>query len=469
MFSNYSLLSRGITFVLFSICIVQATISNVHSQNNLSVPFSSGFVGDVTGNNSAGNCLYMSSLGWSNIYFTQTTSSTVFVAQGNDIIGNIVITDAAGVVHTISGYIKWRAPSGSPTCLVFSPSSTATLAKSSGGTYSVNSGKYLGLIFNGQSLTFSGSNVSGNAATNGLLDVLNSYLAVFPSISIIDYTVNESIGSFLATVTLSQASSSEIRVNYNTSNGTALSGSDYISSSGQLIFSPYQTSKTVTLNVLADLMSESTESFYLNLSGPVNASISVSRSLISLTDNPPLPVELISFGAECENGAIIIQWETASEMNSDYFTVDKKTDDTDWVEAFDVPASGFSQKVIVYSVSDEQLLNENIYYRLNQYDTDGKKRTYASISAHCTKSNADFELFPNPAQSTFQIRMMNSSSTFSTITVMDQNGKVLFTTETFDLKSDNVFNVDANQFGKGIFTVLIENGDIQSRKRIVLL
>jgi len=65
--------------------------------------------------------------------------------------------------------------------------------------------------------------------------------------------------------------------------------------------------------------------------------------------------------------------------------------------------------------------------------------------------------------------MMNSSSTFSTITVMDQNGKVLFTTETFDLKSDNVFNVDANQFGKGIFTVLIENGDIQSRKRIVLL
>lgn len=81
------------------------------SQNELYAPFNNGFVGQVNNNTSATNCYYLSvgGLGWSNIQFYQNSPSNVFVAQGNDIIGSLIITDFAGVTHNIPGFFNWRA------------------------------------------------------------------------------------------------------------------------------------------------------------------------------------------------------------------------------------------------------------------------------------------------------------------------------------------------------------------------
>ena len=157
--------------------------SNSQSSSLVSVSFNEGFVGDNTGNNSASNAVYLSSLGWTNIKFTQLSSSGVFVSQGNDIIGEVLITDFNGVVHSINGFIKWRSPSGnSPSTMVFSPSSSHQLITSSG-FYDIDSSKYIGLTFIGEALTITGGSVSGNAATNGLLDLLNDYLTLSLSLS----------------------------------------------------------------------------------------------------------------------------------------------------------------------------------------------------------------------------------------------------------------------------------------------
>lgn len=178
---------------------VALAFSDAIAQNIISIPFNSGFVGDNTAQNVSSNSVYLSSLGWTNVQFAQSTSGTTFTAQGNDIIGMIYITDANGVEHTINGFVKWRAPSGTVTALVFSPSSTAVLAtngSNGSSTYTISSTKYVGLIFNGMTLTIptSGNNagqVSGNAATSGLLTTLNDYLGTLPSISITDATVNK--------------------------------------------------------------------------------------------------------------------------------------------------------------------------------------------------------------------------------------------------------------------------------------
>ena len=134
--------------------------SNSQSSSLVSVSFNEGFVGDNTGNNSASNAVYLSSLGWTNIKFTQLSSSGVFVSQGNDIIGEVLITDFNGVVHSINGFIKWRSPSGnSPSTMVFSPSSSHQLITSSG-FYDIDSSKYIGLTFIGEAppvITLTGS------------------------------------------------------------------------------------------------------------------------------------------------------------------------------------------------------------------------------------------------------------------------------------------------------------------------
>lgn len=90
---------------LVILCISMILSQTTIGQNIISIPFNSGFVGDNTAQNVSSNSVYLSSLGWSNIQFAQSTSGTTFTSQGNDIIGMIYITDANGVEHTINGFV----------------------------------------------------------------------------------------------------------------------------------------------------------------------------------------------------------------------------------------------------------------------------------------------------------------------------------------------------------------------------
>ena len=291
-------------FYYFLLVLFISFSNNLIAQNIISIPFSNGFVGDNDANNKSINSKYLTALGWSNIQFSQNSPQFIFVAQGNDIPGTILITDNSGVEYGIPGFVKWRAPSGTVTTLVFQPTSGATLATNSSNgsaTYSITTSSYIGLTFNGETLDIPTSGrsigeVTGNAATNGLLDSLNSYLGTFPSITITDYSVNENIGTKVITVTLSATSSQTVTVNFNTSNNTALSGSDYNSQTGTLTFTPGQTSKTITLTILDDLNYEADETFYVQLSDATNASILDPSSTITIVNDDAQSPSLSSNG-----------------------------------------------------------------------------------------------------------------------------------------------------------------------------
>ena len=127
--------------------------------------------------------------------------------------------------------------------------------------------------------------VTGNAATNGLLDALNAYLATFPSITINDITITESIGNAIITVSLSAASTNTVTVNFSTSNGTALTTSDYSAISGVVTFSPGQTTQSISIQINNDNIVELTENINVTLSDPTFASILVGEAIVNITDN----------------------------------------------------------------------------------------------------------------------------------------------------------------------------------------
>lgn len=289
--------SRGRFFVLALALALGFTMQSALGQNILSVPFSNGFVGLNTGNNSAGTCYYTNSLGFTNLQFVQNSTSTVFVEQGNDIVGSVVFYDAAGTYRSIPGFVKWRAPSGTVTTMVFRPSSATPTAVSTNGsngssTYSLSASNYIGLTFNGKTLSIGGSgSVTGNAATNGLLQELNLYLQNLPAITIGNASINENGGAVTVTLTLSSSSTNTVTVLYNTSDSTATSGVDYVASSGTVSFSPGQTSRTITISIIDDATLESNEMFHIELSNSTNASITDYQSLITILDNetPPVP------------------------------------------------------------------------------------------------------------------------------------------------------------------------------------
>jgi aryl-phospho-beta-D-glucosidase BglC (GH1 family) len=115
------------------------------------------------------------------------------------------------------------------------------------------------------------------------------------AISVVEGNSGTSQAKFV--VRLSQAASTPISVNYTTSNGTAMAGSDYTATSGTLTFAPGTISLEVPVSILGDTISELDESFLLNFtaaSGGVIGTPTVTATIVN-DDAPPAGSSAVKF------------------------------------------------------------------------------------------------------------------------------------------------------------------------------
>ena len=94
-----------------------------------------------------------------------------------------------------------------------------------------------------------------------------------------------------------------------------------------------------------------------------------------------LPVELTQFEATEYPHWNVVKWTTASEQNSDYFSLERSEDGLNWREIATKEAAGNSNEDIRYSYIDYSL-SPLVYYRLKQVDIDGKVEIYGPIVIH---------------------------------------------------------------------------------------
>ena len=154
-----------------------------------------------------------------------------------------------------------------------------------------------------------------------------------PDISIGNVIVNEGNkfpSNAVFTVRLSAPSPQRVSVSFATADGTATAASDYRRTNGSLIFNPGETNKTIPVVVLGDLLDESNETFFVNLSHAVNAIIADSRGVCTILDNDPLPtiaINDISFlegNSNTTTAAFTLSLSRASSrnVNVSYYTID---------------------------------------------------------------------------------------------------------------------------------------------------
>jgi glucose/arabinose dehydrogenase/disulfide oxidoreductase YuzD len=146
-----------------------------------------------------------------------------------------------------------------------------------------------------------------------------------PSITINDVSVTEgNSGTTNAsfTVSLSNPSSQTITVNFGTANGTATAASDYTSASGTVTFTTGQTSQPVNITVTGDTTFEASETFTVNLTSPVNATIADTQGIGTITNDDLQPVISINDISVSEgNAGLQTATFTASLTNASSQTV----------------------------------------------------------------------------------------------------------------------------------------------------
>ena len=140
-------------------------------------------------------------------------------------------------------------------------------------------------------LNFVDSNDTTFTKIQGSFAVTNS-----PGIAayIEDVVTNEGDGSATVVVTLSRASSSEVTLDYQTANGTALAGEDYTTTSGTLTIAAGETSGNFSIPITDDTNNEELESFNVNFSNAVNATLGKTSTKVSIEDNDEASTNSVS-------------------------------------------------------------------------------------------------------------------------------------------------------------------------------
>ncbi|HNT75904.1 MAG TPA: Ig-like domain-containing protein [Anaerolineae bacterium] len=117
-----------------------------------------------------------------------------------------------------------------------------------------------------------------------------------PALSVNSVSADETDGVMTFTVSLSAVSALDISVVYNTSDGTATDGADYIGASGTLLLAPGVISQTISVTVLDDTVDEDDETFTLTLSAPLHATLANANGIGTIVDDditnlPPVAVD----------------------------------------------------------------------------------------------------------------------------------------------------------------------------------
>ena len=146
----------------------------------------------------------------------------------------------------------------------------------------------------------------------------------------------------------------------------------------------------------------------------------------------PLPIELSFFSASCEEKIITLKWSTASEVNNNYFTLERTFDLLNFEVIGSVPAktNSSSSQGGNYKFEDSNLPNLNsgviLYYRLKQTDHDGRFKYFIPIACSCTDDKYNISISPNPAfeKASLQYRLQKNEEN-ARIEFYDLPGKLV--------------------------------------------
>lgn len=189
------------------------------------------------------------------------------------------------------------------------------------------------------------------------------------------------------------------------------------------------------------------------------------------SQSSPLPVELLSFDAKAQSGVVKLDWITASEINNDYFTVEKSRNGFEFNDLLTVDGNGTTTAVSNYSAYDEQPYSGVNYYRLRQTDFDGRT-SHSEIKVVSFIKAGVVSLYPNP----FRGDIINLSTTDANdvvekVSVFDAAGKLIFSQKAGEgFASNGITKINiGDDIAEGTYMMEISTLSGVYRERIVKL
>ncbi|MDR3666191.1 MAG: FISUMP domain-containing protein, partial [Ignavibacteriaceae bacterium] len=241
----------------------------------------------------------------------------------------------------------------------------------------------------------------------------------------------------------------------------------------------------ISLGIVAPYWSskiyDSTLVFYFGLfatdsvidGGPVPSAGGESIRCINDLTVSELPVELTTFTDIIIRNNVIVNWSTATEINTSSFNIEKKLQTSNsWQQIASIKASCNSTSPKQYSYTDKYVNTGKYNYRLKMVDLDGSSKYSNIITAEVTPP-AKYDLFnayPNPCNPTTTIRYQVPVNILVTIKIFDALGKEVFTLVN-EVKSAGSYEVTLNgkNLSSGVYYYQMKAGKFVDAKKFLLI
>lgn len=192
--------------------------------------------------------------------------------------------------------------------------------------------------------------------------------------------------------------------------------------------------------------------------------------------SPVLAVRFGTFSISNNNKSALLQWQTFSEENTDYFSIRKSTDATHFYEIGRVNASVNSSQQTGYQFADNDLgqAYKFLYYEIVTVDKD-KKESFSPIKTlrnnNIVKENLIVELSPNPITRPGQMQLkFNADNAGSMdVSVFNNTGQRVLRTKMAAFYGLNTAHLHVCDLPKGTYNVVFSLAGKKEIKRVVVL
>lgn len=183
-----------------------------------------------------------------------------------------------------------------------------------------------------------------------------------------------------------------------------------------------------------------------------------------------LPVELLYFRGEPLDRSISLNWATATELNNDYFTVERSLDGRKFNPIGIIPGAGNSQEVKRYHFVDESVtriaVEKNIYYRLRQTDFDGHFTLSEIIVLEIDPRNF-FDILEHSFQAEYlKLTIHNPQYSPLDVHLYDLNGRLIREIGLPATEGRTELSLATNELQAGFYIVTVSNGQQRMSKRV---
>jgi len=178
-----------------------------------------------------------------------------------------------------------------------------------------------------------------------------------------------------------------------------------------------------------------------------------------------LPISLIDFtGTSLKNGDNKISWTTSSEINNDYFTLERSLDGTEWAEVTKITGAGNSNQTLNYSTVDENPYPEITYYRLKQTDFNGEFE-YSEITSVNNENLETLALktYPNPAKN--QTTLIGCLNEFEDLRIYNTQEQDVTKLIPQSMKNSEQLILDLSKLSKGFYYIKTKNNTTKLFKK----